>query len=348
MTEKYMRGVAAVGGGDVELVRDVPVPEIGPYEALVRMKSCGFCNGTDFHIIRGEMSVEVDTFPTLLGHEGVGDIVELGGKVRNYKIGDRFMNPMIKLMPGTRYGCTWGAMCDYGIVQDQKAMVDDGEALSLLNPRQLECVQIPSDFDAIDGGCLITLNECFSAARNFDVEDKDVLVYGAGPMGLATMKYMRHLGARTIVAIDGVEERLALARSLSGADETINYTKVDKKEVLKGRIFDRVIDIVGQTSILLEGSHLLKPYGIIGSMGVLRNTDAMVDVTKLKNNTRLQMLNFPYGQYDITAENIRLIEKGVIHPKDFYSHVMNVEDIQEAVRLVAEKEAVKVILDLEN
>ena len=83
-------------------------------------------------------------------------------------------------------------------------------------------------------------------------------------------------------------------------------------------------------------------------MGVLRNTDAMVDVTKLKNNTRLQMLNFPYGQYDITAENIRLIEKGVIHPKDFYSHVMNVEDIQEAVRLVAEKEAVKVILDLEN
>lgn len=348
MTGKYMRGVAAVGGGGVELVRDVPVPEIGPYEALVRMKSCGFCNGTDFHIIRGEMSVNVDGFPTLLGHEGIGDIVELGSKVRNYKIGDRFMNPIIKMMPGTRYGCTWGAMCDYGIVQDQKAMVDDGEALSLLNPRQLECVQIPADFDVIDGGCLITLNECFSAARNFDVEDKDVLVYGAGPMGLATMKYMSYLGARTIVAIDGVEERLALARSLSGADETINYTKVDKKEVLKGRIFDRVIDIVGQTSILLEGSHLLKPFGIIGSMGVLRNTDAMVDVTKLKNNTRLQMLNFPYGQYDITAENIRLIEKGVIHPKDFYSHVLNVEDIQEAVRLVAEKEAVKVILNLEN
>lgn len=76
MGEKYMRGIAAVGNGKVELVRDVPIPEIGPYEALVRMKSCGFCNGTDFHIIKGEMSVEVDAFPTLIGHEGVGDIVE--------------------------------------------------------------------------------------------------------------------------------------------------------------------------------------------------------------------------------------------------------------------------------
>ena len=87
MEGKYMRGIAALGNGEVELVRDVPVPEIGPYEALIRMKTCGFCNGTDFHIIRGEMPVTVDSFPTLLGHEGVGDIVELGSKVRNYKIG---------------------------------------------------------------------------------------------------------------------------------------------------------------------------------------------------------------------------------------------------------------------
>lgn len=348
MSDKYMRGIAATGNGGVELVRDVPVPEIGPYEALVRMKSCGFCNGTDFHIIRGEMSVEVDSFPTLLGHEGVGDIVELGSKVKNYKIGDRIMNPIIRIMPGTKYGCTWGAMCDYGLVQDQKAMIDDGVEESRLNQRQLECVQIPSDFDVIDGGCLITLNECFSAAKNFDVAGKDVLVYGAGPMGLATMKYMRYLGAKTIVAIDGVEERLELAKTLSGVDETINYTKVDKKEALEGRLFDRVIDIVGLTSILLEGSHLLRPYGIVGSMGVLRNSDAVVDVTKLKNNTLLQMLNFPYGQYDITAENIELMRKGIINPKDFYSHVRGLDDIQEVVQLVADKKAVKVILDLER
>ena len=77
-------------------------------------------------------------------------------------------------------------------------------------------------------------------------------------------------------------------------------------------------------------------------MGVLKNTDAVLDVTKLKNNTLLQMLNFPYGQYDITYENIELMKKGVINPKDFYSHVKSVEDIQEVLRLVETKEAIKV------
>lgn len=348
MSNKCMRGVVATGDGGVELVRDVPVPEIGPYEALIRMKSCGFCNGTDFHIIKGEMSVKVDNFPTLLGHEGVGDIVELGSKVRNFKVGDRIMNPIIKIMPGTPYGCTWGAMCDYAVVQDQKAMAADGISEDQFNPRQLECVQIPSDFDVIDGGALITLNECFSAAKNFDVTGKDVLVYGAGPMGLATMKYMRYLGAKSITVIDGVEQRLELAKTLSEVDEVINFNTVDKKEALAGRQFDRVIDIVGFTSILIEGSQMLRPYGIVGSMGVLRNYDCTIDLTCLKNNTLLQMLNFPYGQYAITAENIELMEKGVINPKDFYSHVKSVEDIQEVVKLVAEKKAIKVILDLQK
>ena len=348
MQGKYMRGIAAMGQGKVAYVEDVPVPEIGPYEALVKVKACGFCNGTDFHIIKGEMPIEVDGFPTLIGHEAVGDIVELGSKVRNYKVGDRILNPMVRIMPGSGYGNTWGGMCDYAYVQDRQAMIDDGVDEKELTDRQLECVTIPSDFDPIDAGNLVTLNECFSAAKNFKVQDKDVLVYGAGPMGLATMRYMRYLGAKSITVIDGVEERLELAKTLSGADETINYNKVDKKEALAGRLFDRVIDIVGLTSILLEGSHLLRPYGITGSMGVLRNTDSTVNVSELKNNTLLQMLNFPYGQWDVTMENIGLMREGVINPKDFYSHVKGLKEIQEVVELVAAKKTIKVIMDLER
>ena len=348
MGEKFMRGIAAIGNGQVKLVDDVPMPEIGPYECLIRMKSCGFCNGTDFHIIRGEMAIKVDQFPTLIGHEGVGDIVEMGVKVKNFKTGERFMNPIVRIMPDSGYGSTWGAMCEYAIIQDQQAMADDGISETLMDKRQAECVQIPSEFDIIDAGALITLNECFSAARNFDVSGKEVLVYGAGPMGLATIKYMRYLGAAKITVIDGVEERLVLAKTLSEADETINYLKVDTKEVLNGRLFDRVIDIVGQTCILEEGSHRLRPYGIVGSMGVLKNTDAVMDVTKLKNNTLLQMLNFPYGQFDVTCENIKLMEKGVVNAKDFYSHVRGLDDIQEVVDLVETKRTIKVIMDLER
>ena len=97
----------------------------------------------------------------------------------------------------------------------------------------------------------------------------------------------------------------------------------------------------------MEGSQRLRPYGIVGSMGVLKNTDAVVDVTKLKNNTLLQMLNFPYGQYDITSENVELMRKGVINPKDFYTHVRKPEQIDEVLQLVTTKEALKVVIDFD-
>ena len=345
---KTMRSIAAVGGGKVQIVRDVPMPVPGPYESLVKVRSCGFCSGTDFHIIRGEMAVPVDPFPTLLGHEGIGDIVETGAKVRYHKVGDRFMNPVFKKMPGLQYGVTWGAMSDYCIVQDQRAMREDGLPDSAFNPSQNACRQIPNDLDPIDMGVLLTLNECFSAARNFTPEGKDILVYGAGPMGLATMKYLRYLGAKTITCVDCIDERLALAKSLSGADEVINFATQDKDALLEGRLFDRVIDIVGLSSLLMEGSHRLRPYGIVGSMGVLRNTDAVLDVTRLKNNTLLQMLNFPYGQYDITAENVALIRSGFVNPKDFYTHVCKVEQIDEVLELVRSKQALKVVLDFDD
>lgn len=82
-------------------------------------------------------------------------------------------------------------------------------------------------------------------------------------------------------------------------------------------------------------------------MGVLKNTDSLVDVTKLKNNTLLQMLNFPYGQYDITNENIELFQKGVINPKDFYSHVCKPEEIDKVLELVTSKAALKVVIDFD-
>ena len=80
---EFMRSIAVFGKDDVRMVDDVIKPEIKPYECLVKTRACGFCNGTDFHIIRGQMAIDVDDFPILLGHEGVGEIVEVGSKVKN-------------------------------------------------------------------------------------------------------------------------------------------------------------------------------------------------------------------------------------------------------------------------
>ena len=68
-----------------KIVDDMPMPKYGEYDALVKIESCGVCNGTDTKIIHGDFK-GIDTYPVVLGHEGVGRVVEKGSKVTNFEI----------------------------------------------------------------------------------------------------------------------------------------------------------------------------------------------------------------------------------------------------------------------
>ena len=342
-----MRGVIAYGDGTVKIVNDIPKPQLGPYDCLAKVRACGFCNGTDLHIINNERRwADLGQYPLILGHEAAGDIVELGSKVRNLKIGDRFMNPPPYVIPGNTYGIGMMGMVEYTIIQDWEAMKEDGVDPKEFNFYQDHTVPLPDDFSFVDGGVLLTMSECFSAAKNFNVKDKDVLVYGCGPMGIGVMTYMRILGAKSITCLDGLDERLETAKRVAKVDRAINNMK--NPDALKGETFDRVIDIVGKTSILLDGTQYLRPFGVLGSMGVLKDTDATLPVTKLTNNTFLQMLNFPYGEIAATPENIKLIQEGKVDPKNFYSHVMSINDIQKIIQMVKNREVLKVIMTFDD
>ena len=73
----------------------------------------------------------------------------------------------------------------------------------------------------------------------------------------------------------------------------------------------------------------------------------MLDASRLQNNTRVHMLNFPYGEYDILPETVAMIERGEINPKDFYSHVVPFNEVDRAIQLLEKREATKVILDFD-
>ena len=343
-----MKAIAVLSPGVVKVVDDVPVPVPGDYEVLVKVRACGFCNGTDFQIINNTMGDRENCghFPTVLGHEGVGDAVQLGAKVRYIKLGDRFIHPNLRPNVGNGYFKNFGGMVEYGLVADHAAMLEDGFAPDQL-PFRNKFAQIPDDFDPIHGAMLLSLCETLSAARNFGCDPtKDVLVYGAGPMGLALMTFMKLVGVKSITVIDSIDERLEKAVKLAGADQAINFQHDNVDEVLKGRLFDIAVDAVGSTKVIIEASHRLKPFGRVGSMGVLRDTDVLVNAAQLKNNTLLHMLNFPYGEYSVATECVRYIQEGRIDPKNFYSHVLPMEQIEEALELVRSKKALKVILTI--
>lgn len=344
---EYMKAIAVLAPGEVRVVDDVPKPVPGAYEALVRVRACGVCNGTDLQIINGTLEEGFGGYPTVLGHEGAGEVVAVGARVRHIAVGDRFVHPNLRPDAGNGYSKTHGSMAQFGLVCDREAMLEDGfdeAGLPFIKQHRF-----PAWMDFVDAGVLLSLAECHSAAKNFGAgPGSDILIYGAGPMGIALALFCKLAGARTVTQIDGVPARLAQAKRVAKIDRAVDFSRENVDEALAGRRFDLVIDAVGHTGILYEGSARLRPGGKVGSLGVLKKGDRTVDTARLQCNTSLHMLNFPYGEYAVMDETIALIERGLVDPRDFYSHVLPAARVDEALGLVRRKEALKVILTFDG
>lgn len=345
--EKTMKAVAVFAPGDVRVVDDVPIPEPGEYEALVKTVCCGFCNGSDFQIIDNTMekSEGLQEYPTILGHEGSAYAVKLGKKVRHIQLGDRFIHNNLRPKVGNGYTKTYGGMAEYGLVVDQQAMLEDGYLPAQI-PFYKKCHAFPKKMSFEDGAMLLSLSESLSAAMNFGVhEGSHVIIFGAGPMGTAVATYCRLLGAEYVAIVDNQPKRLENAKRIANVDLTINFDEQPVAGATNGKRFDVAIDAVGMTSVIYQASALLKPYGVVGSMGVLKKHDLLINASKLQNNTCVHMLNFPYGEYnEAMQKNIEFITSGKIHPADFYSHIVPMDEIHRAMELVKTKQALKVIL----
>ena len=345
----YMKAVAVLAPGVVRVVDDVPVPVPGPYEALVKVHTCGFCNGTDMQIITGSggnHGNSISIYPTVLGHEGAGEVVAVGSKVRHIKVGERWIHPNLRPDVGNGYAKTHGGMAEYGLICDNQAMLEDGYSENDLP--WIKQHRFPDSISYEDAGVLLSLAESHSAAKNFGVkEGSEVLIYGSGPMGIALSLFCRLSGGH-VTQVDKIGERLEMSRRIAGTEHLINSSEVDVATALNGKKFDVAIDIVGYTDILYEAAQHLKPGGKVGSMGVLRSNDLLVDTSRLPSNVCLHMLNFPYGEYAIMDETIALIEQELVNPKDFYSHVLPFTCIEEAVELTLKKQALKVILKISD
>lgn len=337
-----MRAIAVTGVGQVKVVDDVPVPEPGDYEALVKVHACGFCNGTDFHIISGKIDPKVvGPYPTILGHESTGEIIKVGKKVRNIKVGQRCINPMLHANPGNGYSRTWSAMAEYGLLLDKVALREDGVEYDHTFDKQ---TLIPDAIDYVDAGVILSLAESHSAANNFGCgAGHDVLVYGAGPMGTAVAMFAKLNGAK-ITHVDSMPDRLEHSRKVAKVDRTINFAEEDLNAALGDQLFDMVIDAVGKSSILIENSKRLKNGGKVCSMGVLGYDDRMIDASLLKDNTSLHMLNYPVGEYAIMPETIKLALAGTFSFKDFYTHTLPFTEIHQVMELIRTKKAFKVVM----
>jgi threonine dehydrogenase-like Zn-dependent dehydrogenase len=255
-----MKAVVFHGIGDIR-VDDVPEPTIqDPTDAIVRLTSSAIC-GTDLHFVRGTMSGFRPG--TILGHEGVGIIEQLGDDVRNLEVGDRVVIASTIACGSCSY-CRAGyyAQCDTANPNgpqagtaffggpEQTGPFDGLQAEKARVPfANVGLVKLPGE---ITDDQAIMLSDIFPTgwfgAEMAEIEPGDVVgVFGCGPVGQFAIASAKLHDAGRVLAVDGVESRLATARA-QGA-ETIDFNREDPVETIRrltgGIGVDRVIDAVG-------------------------------------------------------------------------------------------------------
>ncbi|MGO2140940.1 MAG: L-threonine 3-dehydrogenase [Leucobacter sp.] len=214
-----MRALTKPEAGPGLVLTDVPDPECGPDDVVIRVLRTGIC-GTDLHILEWDAwAANNIAAPLIPGHEFYGEVIEIGAGVRDVRVGDRVSGEG-HIVCGTCRNCRAGRrqMC---IRTKGLGLHRDGafaEYLSL----PASNVWVHSDTISPELGAIFDpLGNAVHTALAFPLVGEDVLVSGCGPIGLMSVAVARHVGARYVVATDISDARLELARGL-GAHATVN------------------------------------------------------------------------------------------------------------------------------
>ncbi len=340
-----MKAVAVTDVGKIEFV-ELPAPKFHDYECLVKMTACGLCNGTDLKHIDGTLGNVREQYPIILGHEAVGEVVEVGRKVKNFKVGDMITDP-VPAVDDPRYNSGCAGFCEYGVVQDHEVMQELGlgdDAKRWLSDR---ANVVRAEMAPVDAAMLVTFKETYSAAKNFGIGGgTDVLIYGDGPNAVSLAALARVNGAAWLGMVGHWDSRLARAAEVAKLDQTINSNDADVATALAGRKVDVVIDAVGRVAIIQDGFRCVKRLGKVGVFGVLRNTEPDLSIRAIPTGASLQMLSWPVGANDVHDEVVDMVATGALKPSVFYSEVDSWGNIEDAVARVRSRDAFKIILTI--
>jgi 2-desacetyl-2-hydroxyethyl bacteriochlorophyllide A dehydrogenase len=323
-----MKAVVFEEVGKWSFRNDYPDPSCGPNEVVVRVRSCGIC-GTDHHILKGEF---IQQFPLIPGHEFSGEIVEAGKDVKYFRSGDRVsVHPNIycgecyfcqheqdnHCLNLNGYGTTRdGGFAEYAVVSAANCYAVS-ESLSFQEAAFVEPV-----------ACVV---HGLNRMRIFPGDD--VLLFGAGPIGLLLLQALRHGGASKVVAVDKQVNRLSVAKSL-GAYATVQAGPDQQAELnsYAPHGYSIVIDATGVPAVVQQAFQYIKPYGQYLQFGVTP-PDATIQIKPY--DVYRQDWNV-IGSFALLSDfhpAIAWLESGAIDVKSLVSHFLPLEDFAKGLEL---------------
>lgn len=248
---------------------DAPIPQIGPDDVLIRIRKTGIC-GTDIHIWNwDDWAQRTVPVPLVTGHEFAGEIVELGRNVTGLSVGQRCSGEGHLIGRDSRQSRAGKFHLDpatRGI-----GVNEPGAFAQYLRLPAFNVVPLPDAIDDEIGAILDPLGNAVHTALSFDLVGEDVLVTGAGPIGIMAAAVARHVGARNVVITDINPDRLALAAEVADV-VPVNVAREDLAEVtsrLRMREgFDVGLEMSGNQQALDQMVETLVMGGRIALLGI--------------------------------------------------------------------------------
>jgi threonine 3-dehydrogenase len=328
-------------------LEDVPMPDVGINDVLIKIKRTAIC-GTDMHIYNWDAwAQKTIPVPMVVGHEFVGEIVDVGSNVIDFRPGQIVSGEghvvcgrCRNCMAGRRHLCAFTS----GIGVDRPGAFAEYLALPMSN------VWEHSEGIDLDVAALFDpFGNAVHTALKYDLLGEDVLITGAGPIGAMAAAVCKHAGARHVVITDVIDSRLALAATL-GATRTVNVSRESiadvQKELHMSEGFDVGLEMSGNPQAFNDMLDNMCHGGKIAILGI-PGEDTAIDWNKVIFN--MLTLKGIYGRemYETWYKMSVMIDSGLdISP--VITHRLSYRDFQRGFDVMNSGEASKVILSWEE
>lgn len=325
-------------------MQDVSEPEHGVNDVLIKIEKTAIC-GTDIHIYNWDDWAQATIpVPMTVGHEFYGEVVAVGREVTGITQGQRVSGEG-HITCGVCRNCRAGKrhLCrsTLGVGVDRPGCFAEYLSLPASN-----VIRLPDNISAEYASILDPFGNATHCALSFDMVGEDVLITGAGPIGVMAVAIARHIGARHIVITDVNEYRLDLARKM-GATRAVNVQQQSIRDVMNdlemAEGFDIGLEMSGNPQAFHEMVRSMNHGGHIALLGILPEATA-IDWKQVIFKGLIVKGIYGREMYETWYKMIAMLQSG-LDLSPVITHRFPVDDYQQAFQIMASGQSGKVILD---
>lgn len=326
-------------------MQDVPKPTPGPNDVLIKIKKTAIC-GTDIHIYNwDEWAQEHIKVPMVVGHEFVGVVEDIGHEVTDYfKVGDRVSGEG-HIACGHCRNCRAGRshLCRRNV---SVGVTRQGCFAEYLCIPAVNAYPLPASVPDNQASILDPFGNATHTALSFDLVGEDVLITGAGPVGIMAAAVAKHAGARFVVVTDVNEYRLNLAKQM-GATVAVNSTKTSLKDVMQQldmkEGFDVGLEMSGNATAFNDMIKHMNHAGKIALLGFLPHNTG-IDWSEIIMKGLIVKGIYGREMYDTWYKMITMLQSG-LNIAPVITHEFGIDQYQEAFQVMRSGQSGKVILN---